>query len=504
MIIGIPDKSVKSDLPSSNTEMWDYVIHRHEADRAGLHYDLRMSPPGSDIAYSWAIPKATLPNPYEKVLAVKQPDHTREYMSWKGTIEDGYGKGKVTIAEKGKVEVLESSPNKINFNIYTGTESKRFVLIKTGGDNWLLLNYTPTRDKRDIPDYKPKYKDIKIQDLKFDFDDEYFAPKYDGSHSIFHIRKDHGIDTFSYRPSKRSKAKLIDHTFKTDLFKVKPNSLNDTVLRGEVFGVDSEGKAIPSSRTGGMLNASVLKSREKQQEEGKLDHVVFDIVRFKGKNVEDLPYSEKFKLLEQVHAEIPEIKLPPLARTTQEKEELTNKIQLGEFGSTDEGVIVYKLNDPKPLRSKIKNDFDVYVTGIFPGTGKYANNAAGGFEYSMHKGGPKVGRVGSGFTDAERRDMWENPQDYVGRVAKVVTERQYHTGSLRIPIFKEWRYEMFPKRASSKKKISKYFRQTMRTYRNGKFIGQSPIYKVYSSEPLDVGRWTNTLHTRGNRKGYLK
>lgn len=385
--------------------------------------------------------------------------NSREYMSWRGTIEDGYGKGKVSIADSGKVEVLESSPDKINFNIYTGTESKRLVLIKTDGNNWLLLNYTPTREKRNIPDYKPKYKDIDIKKLKFDFDNEYFAPKYDGAHAIFQIRKNHGIDVFSYRPSKRSETKIIDHTFKTNLYKVKPNSYDDTLLRGELFGVDKDGKAIPSSVTGGLLNSSVLKSREKQLTEGNLDHVVFDVIRYKGKNVENLPYKDKLEILKTIHEDIPEIKLPQLAKTTEEKQKLTNQIELGQFGGTDEGVIIYKLDQPYAHRSKIKNDFDVYVTNIFEGSGKYAGRAAGGFEYSLSKGGPTVGKVGSGFTDSERLDMWINPNDYIGRVAKVVTERQYHTGSLRIPIFKEWRYEQFPKRAS----MSKFFYQTINT-----------------------------------------
>lgn len=499
-IIGIPDRAINTDIPESSGELWDYVIHRHEADVAGLHYDLRLSPPGSNIAYSWAIPKATLPSPYEKILAVKQPDHTREYMGWAGEIEDGYGKGKVTIAESGKAEVLHSAADKLTFNIYTGTESKRFNLIRTGDKNWILLNYSPTRNKRALPDYKPRYTSLNIDDVELDKGDEFFAPKLDGAHALIQIRKGHGLDVFSYRPSKRSSTNLIDHTFKTELGKIKPINIDKTILRAEIYGRDRFGKAIPSAQTGGLLNASVPKSRELQKERGFLDNTVFDVIQYEGKNVENLPYERKLEILKEITNKIPELHMPELAETLEDKQKMLERIRSGKHPDTDEGIIIYKKNKPVPYRAKIKNDFDVYVTGIFEGAGKYAGRAAGGFTYSLTRGGKTVGRVGSGFTDEERVDMWNNQEDYIGRVAKVVTERKYHTGSLRIPIFKEWRYELFNKTALEQK----FFMGTMRKFRDGKFIGQSVLNKVYSNIPIDVGRWTITLNTLGHRKGYLK
>jgi hypothetical protein len=49
---GIPNKKIISDLPRAENADWSLNIQRHEADKAGLHYDIRLSPPGSNVAYS--------------------------------------------------------------------------------------------------------------------------------------------------------------------------------------------------------------------------------------------------------------------------------------------------------------------------------------------------------------------------------------------------------------------------------------------------------------------
>ena len=58
----------------------------------------------------------------------------------------------------------------------------------------------------------------------------------------------------------------------------------------------------------------------------KLKPVIFDVVKFKGKNVEKASYSEKLRMLEEITSEVPELKMPPIARTQQEK--MKNKANL--------------------------------------------------------------------------------------------------------------------------------------------------------------------------------
>ena len=138
------------------------------------HYDLRLNPKGSDKALSWAI--RNFPKPGEKTLAIRQPDHTKEYMGFSGEIPEGYGAGKVNSVFKDKIDILKARPGVIEFNMYPGNRTERyFMLNKPNTDDWLLYNYTPTKNTKaykDVPNYKPKYKSISPEKLKFNGEGE--------------------------------------------------------------------------------------------------------------------------------------------------------------------------------------------------------------------------------------------------------------------------------------------------------------------------------------------
>lgn len=109
-----------------------YVLQRHYADKAGLHYDFRIS--DGDKVSSWAIPKG-LPNDDKKRLAIEQPEHTTDSMNFEGKISEGYGKGTVEIDQEGDINIIDMSPDKVKFSI-NGTE---YNLIKSNNKNWLIM-----------------------------------------------------------------------------------------------------------------------------------------------------------------------------------------------------------------------------------------------------------------------------------------------------------------------------------------------------------------------------
>lgn len=143
-IIGIPKKGLIHPIRRvAKSEDWEFVVHSHEARRAGHHLDLRIGDPSTGHAHSWALRK--WPEPGEKRLAVMQSTHTIPYMDWKGTIEKGYGAGNVEIADRRKVKVHSASQDKIDFA--TGP-AERYTLLRTvtrDGKAWLLLNRSPKR-----------------------------------------------------------------------------------------------------------------------------------------------------------------------------------------------------------------------------------------------------------------------------------------------------------------------------------------------------------------------
>jgi hypothetical protein len=259
MPLGIPDRKVSTEPRKTKFEVWEGVIHRHFAEKAGDHYDLRIGDPKTGKAHSWVV--KSIPDPGQKVLAIKQPDHTLPYMDYSGTIKSGYGKGKVTKVFRDKIELLKSEPGKISFNLYRGKNTVRLHLIKTDF-GWLLLNGTLTvKSRPDVPLEKPSYKSVDIRNVRFDNPKEVFAPKIDGAHNIISLKRDKAIEVTSYRPSK-GKAGIIDHSFRTKLYKIiSPSELHNTLIRAELFGVNKKGKILTSTQTAGLLNSEVWKTR---------------------------------------------------------------------------------------------------------------------------------------------------------------------------------------------------------------------------------------------------
>lgn len=445
MIPGIPDKKRITPLPHfDKPQAWDYVIHEHHADRAGLHYDLRLVDPATGIAHSWAI--RNLPeSPGQKSLAVRQPDHTREYTKFQGVLTDGYGKGTVKIYKSGVAEVLKSDGTHFRFNFYDGTRTTRYSLIATGGNNWLFFNHTSTEENKPyIPRSKPSYKSIAPEAVEYNNPNQVVAPKIDGAANIFDLRGRKGIDVYSYRPSKKSQ-ELIDHTYRLRANEVAlPHDLKNTVLMGEVYARDPQGRALPPQDTTGALVSNVWKSRNKVPDFGV---ALYDVIRYKGTPYNDRPYRDKLPILQDIARQVPYLTTPPLAFTPEEKRRLLSQVSFKQHPLTEEGFVVYDLDKSVPTKAKFKEDHDIYVRRILPGEGQNANRM-GRIEYSYTPNGPIIGNVGGGFSNELRQDMWDNPKKYIGRVMRVYSIGKTANGALKVPQFKDFRdAELFPKLA---------------------------------------------------------
>jgi len=460
---GLPNPKINTPPPTDTFFDATMGIQRHHAERAGEHLDLRLAMPQTGKAHSWAIPQGRMPKPGEKVLAVESGDHDLGYMTFSGTLTKGYGKGRVALEALDKIEVLESSPDKVTFAQYTGSGVNRYTLVKTTGQNWLLLNTTATNQTRpEIPQFKRSYSELTESQVldRVRNENTLMAPKIDGAHVVFGLRPHRRIDVFSYRPSRKG-SELIDHSFKTDLYKYKsPTSLGKTILRGELYGVDSKTqRPLHSAETGGLLNSGTRRSREMQKSQGKLTHLIYDIDTFRGKDVSQLPYSLKLELLKRVKQEMPELQIVQPARTYVEKSNLLDEVKSGKHPLSQEGVVVYNLHEATPEKYKITKDIDVYFHAPFSplvGSRLEQMGAAGGFYASRELGGEPNIRVGGGLSDELRRDIAQNPEKYRNRLAKIYIQEELRSGKVRMPILKEFRdYEMWnSKQAAAKKRTT--------------------------------------------------
>src|SRR6266566_2127875 len=120
-----------------------FVVHMHAARR--LHWDLRLEMDG--VLKSWAVPKGPSPNPADKRLAVHVEDHPLEYGDFEGTIPEGnYGAGAVIVWDRGVWVPLEDPhqgmvKGKLLFELrgYKLHGKWTLVKLKKGEKEWLLI-----------------------------------------------------------------------------------------------------------------------------------------------------------------------------------------------------------------------------------------------------------------------------------------------------------------------------------------------------------------------------
>lgn len=441
---GIPSRERSHELPTiKEPTVWEWGVHDHDAVRRGRHFDLRLGDPDTGHAHSWALP-ARLPAPGEAAWAIQQPTHTVRYMDFEGRLPEGYGAGDVSLHERGRAEVLRSSPGHVVFNVHDSKGTREFVLHRIDEKKWKLFNRTATRESLDVPSGKPRYKEIRPEKLDVSDDRYLMSAKIDDAHNLFVLEPAGSVRVVSHRVPKRDGhgTGLLEHTGKVRGLAgvATPAGLGGTVLRGGLYAIHPRTeKATDAAVLGGLLNTDVWKSREKQEAHGELRPVLYDVERYRGKDVSKAPYHEKLSILRKVVEKIPAFSLPPMAYGAKEKSELLAKIKKGELPETSEGVVLWNLHEPEPpIKAKFRQEHDVYLRGFFPGEGKYKEQGVGGFVYSHKPDGPIVGRVGTGLSDAQRKDMLKNPEKYLGLVATVGAQQRYTSGALRGPALLRW------------------------------------------------------------------
>jgi len=121
-----------------------YLIQEHAADKAGLHWDLRLQAidnTGKQVLYSWAFPKGVPKKEGIKRLALRMPDHEMSWASFEGIIPKGeYGAGKVSIYDKGFYKPIKISRGKMLFEIMGKKIKGVYCLTVMRGDDskWFL------------------------------------------------------------------------------------------------------------------------------------------------------------------------------------------------------------------------------------------------------------------------------------------------------------------------------------------------------------------------------
>lgn len=115
-----------------------------------------------------------------------------------------------------------------------------------------------------------------------------------------------------------------------------------------------------------------------------------------------------------------------------------------------EGIMIKSLDSPYECRRsthwlkwKPVEDFDLQVVDVEPGTGKNEGKLGALVCTGVDNGRHIRVNVGSGFTDEQRQEFWDNQSEVIGQTAVVladaITQNQDGGYSLRFPRFKTFR-----------------------------------------------------------------
>ncbi len=140
-----------ADSSASAADAPIFVVQKHAAHRAGLHWDFRLEHGG--VLWSWAVRKGPSLDPVDKRIAAHVEDHPLDYAGFQGTIPDGqYGAGTVETWDRGTWQPLGDPDagmrkGELTFVLHGTRLSGRFHLVRlkpkpgrrSSQDSWLLF-----------------------------------------------------------------------------------------------------------------------------------------------------------------------------------------------------------------------------------------------------------------------------------------------------------------------------------------------------------------------------
>ena len=376
-----------------------FVVQEHHA--RALHWDFRLERDG--VLVSWAVPKGIPQDTRRNHLAVQTEDHPLEYLDFHGTIAAGeYGGGTVSIWDRGTYQLEEWSDREVKVVLNGDRTQGRFVLIRTGGKNWIMHRM----DAPAHPDWVPPRRVAPMlatpgslppasQDRQWAFE-----VKWDGVRAICEIdggritlwsRNDRDI-TVSYPEVRRLGAQL---------------GTTQAVLDGELAVLDQNQRSSFSRLQPRMHVASASEAR-RLADQDPVVYLIFDLLYLDGRWLLELPYSDRRQLLDGLELEGAHWRTPPVLRGS------GATALRGSQRRGQEGIIAkrrssrYLPGRRSPDWVKIKNirTQEVVVGGWRPGQGR-RDGTIGSLLLGLpsEEGLRYIGNVGTGFTEDALADL---------------------------------------------------------------------------------------------------
>jgi bifunctional non-homologous end joining protein LigD len=377
-----------------------FVVQEHHATR--LHWDLRLERDG--VLVSWAVPNGIPEAPKENRMAVHTEDHPLEYLDFHGEIPKGsYGAGTMTIWDRGTYDVHEFGDRKVEVTFHGERLRGRYGLFPIArkgeppGKDWLIHRMDPPEDPtREAMPERVLPMLARLGPLPAEDGGWAYEVKWDGVRAIaysqpgrlrFESRQGNDI-TGAYPELARLNRALSSH---------------HAVLDGEVVAFDAEGR--PSfDRLQHRMHVRGEAAARRLAKEMPVLYVVFDLLWLDGHPLTGLPYAERRERLAALGLHGPSWQTPDHV--------VGEGAALLEASAAQglEGIVAKRLDARyEPGRRsacwvKVKNvqREEFVVAGWLPGDGRRRERIGSLLVAEEHEGALRfVGRVGTGFTEAE-------------------------------------------------------------------------------------------------------
>ena len=413
--------------------------------------------------------KKGLPGIGQRRLAIENEPHLVDGFS--GTIKSGYGKGEKTLLADEIVGVKIKDRmflSRMNYHFHTADKAgPHYDLVVAGvpegTPQWELniprgdykgrysfvktpegIIVVPMKD-RGITLAKPDYqlKSVEwLSGITVGPEDYIVEQKIDGSLGNFVIKEgravfhSHRVEGSTYYDKLPGLENLYNCSQFATLRKLLPYpELDNTVGKVELYHPDGVG------RVSGILNALPERAHEIQGLRGNVTAYGWDLIKYKGKDISNLPYWERRIYLEKVIKEIrlfnKNWNLIDACKPGESPVEFYNRII--SYGLPwGEGVVI------KPSMGivgtkwpKVKDvdfvDLEIIANGFVEGKGKHAGKLGALLAQNPLTG--SIGEIGTGFSDYEREWIWRFRNNLDGAVIKAQIQEDT-AKSLRAGVFK--------------------------------------------------------------------
>lgn len=390
-------------LPSGGDDT--FVVQEHHTPRGSrahphgerVHWDLRLERDG--VLKSWAVPKGPPLQAGSNRLAVPTEDHPLEYASFAGTIAAGeYGGGEVTIWDAGRYATEKWDERHVIVTFDGRRLTGRYALFPLDDGAWNIRKLDAGPPSEPLPAPLPML--ATAGELPRPDEDWGYEFKWDGVRAVARVRgggltltSRKGTDiTVRYPEVGRLPAGLAGH---------------DVVVDGEIVQMDDRGRP----DFGALQNRMHRTGPEVPHLAAAkpVTFLVFDLLALDGEDLRGRPYGERRERLDGLAPSGHRWVLTPWFRGG------GAGVRAASQENGLEGVVAKRLGSPyregvrSPDWRKVKNFLTqaVVVGGWRPGQGRRTGTIG-----SLLVGVPDqegrlvyVGHVGTGFSDADLRDL---------------------------------------------------------------------------------------------------